>query len=292
MNLNEILFKIKYSSKIEDCFYFLNSHLYKKLNNNYKRYIYNGILQTYNKEILLDNIIKNDFLFLLFYYYENKILFDYSDSNCFKKTVLAFKYYQNKIDKNIFIDESDDLTVYHVLEKIPDDILSSIHTFDITNDCFFIKKSILIHYLKNEKYTLDELENVLHLLNFHTSDYYDLLFVYLDKKTCIDYLIYNGGYCAEIEFIDYLPNFFGLHIQEHFNKYSQEDILYFIQRLFNILSELYSKYEFCIEAYLINIVNILNYNNFEENLKFFSQSPDIIHKIRKFQEFQKNIDFF
>ena len=296
MNLNKILLKIERASTLEECFLFLNINLYKILEHEDKTIIYNKITSKYNKQLLLDNLLKNDFIFILFYYFEHRFLFNYFDSKCFINTILAFKYYQDKLNKNFLINNASDFNfnyvVYDVLFFINDEILKDIHNFDTNQNILILKRTIIMNYLKNEQYNLDDLENILHLLNFYPSEFYHFLFLSLKKETCIDYIIHKFGIIAEKEFIDYFDIFCNLQINQYFENYDKNIVLDFIQSFCGILSELYSEYNINIGLYLNDIIHILNYNNFEENLKLFNKNPEIIEQIITFKQLQKNIEHF
>lgn len=297
MQLHEILYKIEQSKTIEDCYYFLNLSLYQSLNKDHKKYIYNELIETYNKKILLNNLLKNDFLFILNYYYDHKsIFFSFSDNEGFKNTIISFKYYEHKIDEILFMDDMSNFVVYKILQSISPEILENIKYYDTNNDSFEIKKSIIVNYLKNEDYTLDDLENIIDFFYTKPSFVYEILFFHLDKETCIDYLIYKFGFTAEKEFIEYLPHFFNLHIEKYFEDYDNEIIEQFIEHVADVIADLYINHNLNINSYLNGLIDIFNYNNFEYEPECFNKYPQCKYEltkiIKEYKELQKNIELF
>lgn len=297
MQLREILYQIDQSKTIDDCYSFLNLSLYQSLNKDHKRYIYSELIETYNKKILLNNLLKNDFIFMLNYYYDHPaIFFSFSDNEVLKNTIISFKYYQNKIDDTLFMDDMSNFVVYKILQSISPEILENIKSYDSNNDSFEIKKSIIINYLKNEDYTLDDLECIVDFFNTKPSFIYEILFFHLDKETCIDYLIYKFGFTAEKEFIEYLQHFFNLHIEQYFNEYDNEIVEQFIEHVSDVISEFYLYHDFNIVPYLNGLIDIFNYNNFEDQSECFmkhSSSKDELTKIiKEHKELRKNIELF
>lgn len=296
MQLREILYQIEQSNNIENCYSFLNLALYQSCDKDDKRYINNQILDIDGRKTFLDNLLKNDFLFMLNYYYQNQSLFNFSDNTTFKNTIIAFKYYQDKIDYNLFLDEFSNPIIYRILHSISSDILEQLQSYNIENDSLPIKKSIILNFLKNEDYTLDDLEYIVERFNYNPSFIYEILFLNLDKDTCIDYLIYKFGFTAEEEFIEYLPHFFDLHIEQYFNDYDNEIVEPFIEYVSDVIADFYINYNLNPTPYLNGIINIFNYNNYDIKPECFIKYPDyketLIQIIKEYKEFQKNIELF
>jgi len=297
MQLREILYQIDQSKTIEDCYSFLNLSLYQLLNKDDKRYFYNQIIHRYSKEILLNNLLKNDFLFILNYYYEHySLFFDFSKHKAFKNTIISFKYYEHKIDEILFMDDISNFVVYKILQSISPEILENIKSYDTNNDSLEIKKSIIVNYLKNEDYTLDDLECIIDFFYTESTFLYEILFFHLDKQTCIDYLIYKFRFKAEEEFIEYLPNFFDIHIEQYFEEYDNEIVEQFIEQVAAVIAELYINHNLNINPYLNGLIDIFNYNNFEDEPECFNKYPQYKYEltkiIKEYKELQKNIELF
>ncbi len=297
MQLREILYQIEQSKTIEDCYSFLNLSLYQLLSKDDKRYFYNQIINRYSKDILLNNLLKNDFLFILNYYYEHRSLFfSFSDNDVFKNTIISFKYYEHKIDEILFMDDMSNFVVYKILQSISPEILEKIKSYDTNNYSLEIKKSIIVNYLKNEDYTLDDLECIVYFFNTKPSFIYEIFFSHLDKETCIDYLIYKFGFTAEEEFIEYLPHFFNLHIEQYFEEYDNEIVEPFIEHVADVIAELYINHNLNINSYLNGLIDIFNYNNFEDEPECFNKYPQYKYEltkiIKEYKELQKNIEYF
>jgi len=294
-NLDELLFKIKKSESLEDCFLFLDTHLYLNINNDAKRYIKSSLIEKYTFNELLNAMIDNQFIFLLIYCHHHRSLFNYCDQLLFIKLIFAFKHHQSNLDISFFEDEFADITIHSVLSIISQDILNKIITLNQNENeeyYYYIKKIIFINFLKNQDYYFENLYSILTCLDLSSSDQFDILFNYIPKDYCIDYILMTGGIVPEKILTHYLSSFFSLNIYEYFNEYEEKIVMDFINNFTFVISELFLKYHLCLEQYLNDIIHILNYNNFEENLQLFNDNPEIIEKILTFKQLQKNIESF
>lgn len=295
-NLDELLFNIKKSESLEDCFLFLDTNLYLKINEDAKRYITNALIEKYTFNELLHSMVDNQFIFLLIYSYHHRALFNYCDPLLFVKLIFAFKHHQLNLDISFFEDQFADITVYRILSVISNDILNQIINLNENDndneEYYFIKKIIFINFLKNQDYYFDDLDSILSYLDSANFNRLDILFNYVKKDYCIDYILITRGFVQEKNLIHYISRFFSLNIYEYFNQYEEKIVMEFINNFTFIISELFFKYNWCVEQYLNDIIYILNYNNFEKNLQLLNDTPEIIYKILEHKKLQKNLEFF